>query len=154
MTKLIRSIVFAGGLLVLAGVQNASAQIQNIIEFTTTFPFSVGNTTVPAGHYTIATLDDDPHVLELRGPHTAVLFETEDATPSQAPSKDEVVFSRYGNGYVLKNIWLEGSEMGYVSKTALAELRIAKKGGSPTEHRVSGHKGSRTTAAPRTPASK
>ena len=150
MKRLIRSIVFTSGLLVLAGVHNASAQIQNSIEFTTTFPFSVGNAAVPAGHYTIATLDDDPHILELRGPHTAVLFETEDATPRQVPSKDEVVFSRYGNGYVLKNIWLEGSESGYVSKTALTERRMARDGGSPSEHRVSGHKGSGTTAAPST----
>jgi hypothetical protein len=48
-----RSIGIAAGILVVAGVQNASAQITDPVEFTTSFPFTVGYATVPAGRYTI-----------------------------------------------------------------------------------------------------
>jgi hypothetical protein len=44
MTSLVRSIGIAAGILVLAGVGTASAQITDPVEFTTTFPFTVGNT--------------------------------------------------------------------------------------------------------------
>ena len=37
---------------------------------------------------------------------------------------------------VLKNIWLEGQDVGYVTESALGEGHLAKNGGSPTEHRV------------------
>ena len=109
MTSLIRSIGIAGGILVLAGVQNASAQIADKVEFTTKFPFVVGDTTVPAGSYTIKQDDDDPQILELAGARTSVLFRTEDAYARTTPSKTEVVFKRYGDRYVLKNIWVERS---------------------------------------------
>jgi len=141
MRSLCRSIVLAGGLLALAGVHNASAQIDNELSFTTSFAFTAGNTTLPAGSYTIAPADgDDPKVLELKGGRTSVLFETESAQAKQTPSKSEVVFSRFGNGYVLKNVWVDGSDTGYVTENALGERHISKGGGSPVEHRVAAQK--------------
>jgi hypothetical protein len=141
MKSLFRSIVLAVGMLALAGVHNASAQIDNTVEFTTSFAFTVGNTTVPAGSYTIAPADgEDPKVLELKGGRTSVLFETESAQAKQTPSKTEVVFSRYVNGYVLKNIWVDGSDTGYVTENALGERHISKRGGSSSEHRIAARK--------------
>jgi hypothetical protein len=140
MTSLFRSSVLAAGLVVLAGVTNASAQIEGEIEFTTSFAFTVGNTTVPAGSYTINRVDEDPQVLELRGGRASVLFRTESVQPKQLPAKDEVVFSKYGNGYVLKNVFAAGSEIGYAAENALGGRRIAKGGGTPTEARVDARK--------------
>jgi hypothetical protein len=140
MTSLFRSIVLAGGFVAVAGVYDASAQIVSPIEFTTSFPFTVANTTVPAGSYTISATDEDAQVLELKGAHATVLFVTESAQPKQPPSKDEVVFSRYGDGYVLKNIWAAGSDIGYVTSNALGERRVSKQGGAPTESRVAARK--------------
>ena len=74
MTSLVRSIGIAGGILVLAGVQNASAQITNPIEFTTSFAFTVGNATMPAGAYTIRPDDDNPAILQLTGKHGYGVF--------------------------------------------------------------------------------
>jgi hypothetical protein len=136
MKSLFRSIVLAGGMVVVASAHYASAQIIGSVEFTTSFPFTVGNTTVPAGSYTITPVDEDAQVLELSGAQTAVLFATESAEPKQTPSKDEIVFRHYGNGYVLKNVWEAGSNIGYVTQTALGERHLSKRGGTSTESRV------------------
>ena len=129
----------------LAGVQNAGAQItENGVKFTTSFPFTVGNTRVPAGSYTLRPDDDDPGIFELMGGHTSVLFNTENVQARKTPSKTEVVFQRYGDGYVLKDIWVEGSDTGAEAATAEGERHVKKNHGSGTEHRVAGQKKSDT----------
>jgi hypothetical protein len=80
MKAFFRSIGIAGVILVLAGVQNASAQITNLVEFTTAFGFTVGNATVPAGSYTIRPDDDAPNILIMTGAHGDVIFQTENKT--------------------------------------------------------------------------
>ena len=124
----------------LAGVRNASAQIVYPVEFTTSFPFTVGNASVPAGSYTIRPDDDNPKILELSGAHTAVLFETENAVARETPSKTEVVFKRYGDGYVLKDIWLAGSNDGAETMAVEGERHAAKHGGPQHEERVAARK--------------
>jgi hypothetical protein len=145
MTSLIRSIGIAGGLLVLVGVQNASAQIENGVDFTTPFPFTVGSTTVPAGSYVVKQDDDNPNLLQLTGKGVAVFFETNGAQSRQTPSKTEVVFSRYGDRYVLKDIWVDGSDTGFESVAGEGERHLAKKYASAREERVSARR--ITTAA-------
>src|SRR5258705_4462525 len=122
-----------------AGVQNASAQITYPIEFTTSFPFTVGNATVPAGSYTITPDDDSPAMLRLTGAHTSVFVETQNAEPRQIPSKTEVVFNRYGEGYVLKAIWIEGSSEGAETLPVEAERHLARSE-SKGEQRVAARK--------------
>jgi hypothetical protein len=140
MTSLVRSIGIAGGILVLAGVQNASAQIIYPVEFTTSFPFTVGNTTVPAGSYTIKQDDDDAAILELRGAHAAVFFQTVATATPETPSKTEVVFKRYGSGYVLKDVFLAGSNTGAESILVEGEKHAAKQHGPEAEHRIAAKK--------------
>jgi hypothetical protein len=136
MTSFVRSLGIAGGILVLAGVQNASAQIISPVEFTTAFPFTVGNANVPAGSYTIRPDDDNPSMFELTGPHTSVLFQTEDAEARATPAKTEVVFKRYGTGYVLKQIFLAGSNSGAETISVEGEKHAAKQPGAQAEQRV------------------
>jgi hypothetical protein len=144
MRSLVRSIGIALGVLTLASVQNASAQITSTVEFTTSFPFTVGNTTVPAGNYTIRPDDDNPQILELTGKNASVLFQTDVATERETPAKTELVFSRYGgSNYVLKNIWVEGSNSGVETTPAEGE-RHAAKGGAKSEQRVAGRRKSAT----------
>jgi hypothetical protein len=145
MTSWFRSIGIAGGILVLAGVQNASAQLADTVEFTTSFPFTVGYATVPAGTYTVRPDDDNPRILELKGGHTAVLFQTDIVEEDNAPSKTEVVFKRYGDGYVLKDLWVEGSRSGAESTAVESEHHASKHGGETGEERVAGHKKSRNS---------
>jgi hypothetical protein len=144
MRLLVRSIVIAGGILVLAGSQNASAQIVYPVEFTTTFPFTVGNATVPAGSYTIRPDENEASVLELTGAGASVFFETEVAQPRKDRSKDELVFQRYDGGYVLKSIWVAGSDIGYVTVPAKGERRVSKRGPSQSEEHVAARKTANT----------
>ena len=140
MKALFRSIGIAGGILVLAGAQNASAQITNSVEFTTAFPFTVGNTTVPAGTYTIRPDDDASNILLLTGGRSDVLFETENKTQESIPSKTELTFNRYGDGYVLKGIQVEGSEIGYVTIPVEGERHATKRGASSGVQRIAARK--------------
>ena len=144
MRSLLRSVGIAAGMLVLAGVQNASAQITDPVEFTTSFPFTVGYATVPAGSYTIRPDDDNPAVFELTGEHGSVFFETNGAQSRETPSKTEVVFKRYGGDYVLKDIWVEGSDTGAETTTVEAERHAAKHHRSESEQRVEARKKSAT----------
>jgi hypothetical protein len=137
----------AGGLLMLAVAQNASAQVVDQVEFTTSFPFTVGTATVPAGSYTIRPDQDNPNIFQLSGAHTGVLFETTDARAPQTPAKTEVVFKRYGNAYVLKNIYEEGSNIGAETTVAEAEHHLTKTSASATEHRIAATRKSSTTKA-------
>jgi hypothetical protein len=145
MKSLGRSICIAAGILLLAGVQKASAQIVYPVEFTTSFPFTVGYATVPAGSYTITPDEDNPAMLLLAGGRTSVFFQTEDKDAQKAPSKTEVVFSKFGDKYVLKDIWVEGSTSGAESLAAEAERHMAKNGKSKSEQRVAARRKSTTS---------
>jgi hypothetical protein len=136
MTGVIRSVALAGGLLVLAGVQNASAQIAYPVEFTTAFPFTVGQASLPAGTYTIKSIDDDPAVLELRGQNVGVIFETNRISPNGSKPKTEVVFKRYGSTSILKDVWVRGSDAGFESVAAAGERHLAKTLSPAGEQRV------------------
>jgi hypothetical protein len=147
MKSLVRSIGIAGGILVLAGVQNASAQVTDPVEFTTSFPFTVGYGTMPAGSYTIRPDDDNLEVFELTGAHGSVLFQTLNTQARQTPSKTEVVFKRYGNGYVLKDVWLEGSDTGLETVPVEGERHMAKSQGPTSEEHVEARKKAKVTSA-------
>jgi hypothetical protein len=136
MTTLVRSIAFAGGILLVGAIQDASAQIDYPVEFTTTFPFTVGQATVPAGTYTIKAVDDDPALLELSGQRVGLFFQASSATASGKASRTEVVFKRYGKAYVLKDVWLEGADTGIESVAAEGERRVDKSQGPEAEERV------------------
>jgi hypothetical protein len=145
MRSLVRSIYIAGAIIMLAGVQNASAQIIDRVEFTTAFPFTVGHATVPAGSYTITPDFDNPQFLELTGDHVGVFFQAENAEARELPSKTEVVFKRYGDKYLLKEIWVAGINGGATTMAAEPEKHMAKQLTPAADQRVAAQK----TAAPR-----
>ena len=136
MKSFVRSIGMAAGVLLLAGAQQARAQVTGPIQFTTTFPFAVGSVTVPAGTYTVRPDDDNPSIMLLTGGNVGVLFLVDNIETRQAPSKSEVVFKRYGDGYVLKDVWVEGSDAGVEAAPVEAEQHAAKHGDPKGDYRV------------------
>ena len=68
-----------------------------------------------------------------------MFFGTEDSQARETPAKSEVVFKRYGDGYVLKDIWVEGSKSGAESVAAEAERHLARRE-AKGEQRVSARK--------------
>jgi hypothetical protein len=125
-----------------AGVALANAQVSDPVEFTAPFSFTVGNTTMPPGRYEIRRDTDNGTVYRIEEPkkHIGTLFEVEPTSMSKAPAKTEVVFKRYGEGYVLKSVWEEGSSDGIQTVVAEAERHHAKNGGAVTEHHVPAQK--------------
>jgi hypothetical protein len=108
---LFRSALLAAGLTVIcAGA--ASAQMSETMKFTTTFPFTVGHVTLPAGAYTVTPLETDHALMQLRSGRRAVLVLTEPNTPKRPPKQDEVIFTRDGDTYVLREFWDAASVSG------------------------------------------
>jgi hypothetical protein len=118
---------------------SAGIQIINRVTFSTTFPFTVGNTKFPAGSYSIRPLDDDSEIMEISSADgkTSALFETITAELPRTPSKGEVVFKKYGDSYVLSEIYEAGSKTGAMTVKSHAERQHAKKSGAPTKESVS-----------------
>ncbi len=107
MTRLMRSLVVAGGLAALVNVAPASAQVLEEVTFTTSFPFTVGQKTLPAGTYTVRpAYEGDGSLLQIQGRNDSAIFAGENAgTPRVNPREDAVVFDRTGDHYVLSEIW-------------------------------------------------
>ena len=111
MKRIIRSLVVAGGFAALVGVAPASAQVFQEVTFTTSFPFTVGHKTLPAGSYTVRpAYEGDGSLLEIRGRNDSAMFVGQNAgKPRVDPNEDAVVFDRTGDHYVLAEIW-DGSD--------------------------------------------
>jgi hypothetical protein len=122
----------------LSGSALAHAQVSDPVEFTTSFAFTVGNTTMPPGSYEIRRDTDNGTVyrIESAKKHIGTLFEVEPTSMNKPPAKTEVVFKRYGSGYVLKSVWEEGSSEGIETAMVEAERHHVKHGGTVTEERI------------------
>ncbi len=136
MTPRIRHIALFAGIALLLSVAPARAQITGPVKFTTTFAFTVGNTSLPAGTYTIAPDSDNLGVFEIVGTQARAFFEVENRKAPTAASATEIVFARYGTAFLLKNVWVEGSTEGIETAIAEAERHHRKAGKSTGEARV------------------
>jgi hypothetical protein len=145
MTSVARIMVFTA-VATVGGATLANAQVVDPVEFTTAFPFSVGNTRLPAGRYEIRRDEDDPALYRIEGRDNRVgtFFAVEPASLPKTPKKTEVVFKRYGEGYVLKSVWEAGDADGFQTALAEPERHHVKHGGTVTEERVSAHKRAKT----------
>ena len=129
-------LVVAAAVLVIATAASANAQVTDRITFTTNFAFVAGNTTLPAGSYTVTPMDDDPSVLELSNGKVSVLLDTQADQPARTPSKTEVTFNKYGNTYVMHEIVDPAAQGGAVILPSHAEKRHQKAHGTPTPQAV------------------
>jgi hypothetical protein len=131
-------VVLAAFTLLIAGSLNqAVAQIEGTINADVPFPFYVGNTQLPAGRYEIRrVLATNPDILELRSKDakTAVLIAGNAAQANDTPSKTELVFKKYGDGFILSQIFEAGTPIGVELPKMLQEERAAK-GGAAAEKR-------------------
>jgi hypothetical protein len=140
--KIATRFVLAAALLAAGSAGTANAQVLDKMTFKTDFPFVAGNTTLPAGTYTLTPADDDPSVVEVSNGKASVLLETEGERPSRPPAKSEVSFNKYGDTYVLHEIFDADSQTGAVMVPSRAEKRQQKAHATPTEHTVATSKAS------------
>ncbi|HEX4959650.1 MAG TPA: hypothetical protein VF173_02340 [Thermoanaerobaculia bacterium] len=136
-SSLVRRILAVTGFAMFASLSVAQAQLEESFKFTTTFPFTVGNATLPAGSYTITPDEDAPAAFcIIEGKGVKMFFEIRSAETAQAPAKSEAVFTRFGQGYVLKNVWVEGSAEGIETTVAEPERHHIKRGGATSQEHV------------------
>jgi len=125
-----------GSIFFLLSLGVASAQIISPVTFTIGTEFVVGNTTFPAGSYEI-TPTDEQGVLEIRGQKgaPAALFETEPLVTVTPFKQTELVFNKYAEHMVLKDVMVAGETTGATTVTANTEKRHRKEHGKPTRVR-------------------
>jgi hypothetical protein len=90
------------------------------------FDFVVNHTTLPAGQYSITTIDRGNMVLAIRGFKKGVMVLT--AIPAEAASasdRGKLVFRCYGDRYFLAQIWTAGSERGRILPKSALESEVA-----------------------------
>jgi len=129
-------IALFAGIALFLGIAPAQAQINGPVKFTTTFPFTVGNASLPAGTYTIAPDSDNLAVLEIVGPQARAFFEVTNVKAPKMATATEIVFLRYGDVRILKNVWVESSTLGVETSLAEAERHHRKAGKSTGEERI------------------
>ena len=106
-----------------------AAQIDNGMDFKTTFPFYAGNAKMPAGSYGITQSDIDSSVLQIRsvdGAYSAFV----DFIPTHAEqphSQSDVTFHKYGDTDYLNRIWIDGQNYGMKVDPTKAETKAAAK---------------------------
>jgi hypothetical protein len=120
MRSITRALVGVGAAVLVIGSVRADAQVMEPLRFQTTFPFTVEQMNFPAGHYTIRPVDDlDPFILEISDGKTTKILEVESAGGPSDGSRminpdDEVVFTKIGDRYVLREIWDAAERSGVV----------------------------------------
>jgi hypothetical protein len=143
-TKVLMTLAAMTVTLLMTGRASVYAQVtEPDLEANVPFKFMVGDTSLPAGKYTIKRLDDeDQNVLEIRSAddRIAVAFLTESAQSDRTPTKSELVFDKYGNQYFLSQIWTEGDMNGNQLAKPRAELKLEKSGGAAERDSVAYHR--------------
>jgi hypothetical protein len=138
MKTILRRLVVAS-ILVPTGAVPATAQIQNGMTFTTSFPFYVENTRMPAGTYRISQTDIDVHELLIESPdgkYSAFI----DFIPTHAeqPHKNsDVTFRKYGSVDYLNRVWVIGQRYGMKVERTKAEQKAASAA-TPVEYTIAG----------------
>ena len=123
--RLVIGAAFVGVFALLAG-RPAQAQLAEYMTFRTTFPFVVGNTTMPAGAYSIRRTEDSQSVYMVSGPRSVFLVANPTShPPSIDPAKDEVIFQKFGDQFVMSEVWEGDESTGIVSTMKYKGERVA-----------------------------
>ena len=107
----LRTALLTGACAGVLGVLPAWAQIDGPVDFTTTFPFTVAGTALPAGQYEIRPVDQDPGMyrIEMRNGANGAFFHA-DPLASSSGSATDVVFNEAGGKYALERVNVAGEE--------------------------------------------
>jgi hypothetical protein len=102
------------GLLSLLSVMPLAAQIDNRVDFTTSFLFHAGDTKLPAGHYKVTQPDANADLLlveSINGAHS-VFVEFVPTQSAQRHRQSDNTFQKYGDTDYLNRVWIEGQNYG------------------------------------------
>jgi hypothetical protein len=123
--KTLRSAIFALGLLlVVSGAHAQSIHVSGKVPF----DFVVGKKTLPAGEYSVQSLERSPEALNIRNTDegTSSLTLTRHAEKLNPSKKTVLIFHRVGEQYFLAEIWVAGSSRGTEIPRSQLETQMAK----------------------------
>jgi hypothetical protein len=84
----------------------ASAKSVNAMKAQIPFDFHVGDALVPAGEYTVRSLNDDESLLRLSdGRHSAAVNTNSAQERGNGEGRSRLVFRKYGDQYFLAAVW-------------------------------------------------
>ena len=138
-TLLGRLVVFALGIMAI-GLPVLRAQIVTELDFKMTQAFTVGNTTLPAGSYTIRPVHGtDQSVVEISATSgkPSVMVEVELIQPEGAKSGSQLIFNKYNKVLALSQVFPGGGNSGYQLTQGHPE-KLAAKTEKPTKQTVAG----------------
>jgi hypothetical protein len=106
-------------------ISTAHAQLAERLRFSTSFPFSIGNSHFPPGNYTVEPADDrDMGVLKISNDtKSALIVVIPEGIPHNKPADNELTFVRLGDHYVLEQIWDASDQSAMEPTLTAAELR-------------------------------
>lgn len=143
-------------LLGLVGLGTAHAQITGPVTFTTTFPFTVGRTNLPAGSYVLRPVgpESTDSALQVYGAtnHKGAMFLTERTSSTTPSPSSDITFMRYGDRYFLKDVAIEGEEDGVEAAMTRDEARAAREHPMKSTHKVAAVLGAPAHASAAAPA--
>src|SRR6266481_8044690 len=120
-------LVLKMGFLSLLSVMPLAAQIDNGVDFTTSFPFYAGDTKLPAGQYKVTQPDADDDLLlveSIDGAHS-VFVEFLPTQSAQPHRQSDVTFQKYGDTDYLNRVWIEGQNYGIKIAPGRVETKAA-----------------------------
>jgi hypothetical protein len=120
-------LVVGMGLLSLLSAMPLAAQIVDGVDFTTSFPFYVGNAKMPAGSYKITPSETDESTLQIQstdGARSAFIDFVPTHSEQPHPHSD-VTFHKYGDTEYLNRIWVAGQRYGMKVEPTKVETKAA-----------------------------
>ena len=134
----LRWLVTLAALATLAGV-SAYAQIGSTLRVSVPFEFTVNNTVLPAGEYSISSTGlDNLGITAMRSSDNqrVVLFTGNSASRNTPVDQSTLEFHRYGNNYFLADIWWAEGASGLELLKSKTEKEVAKTASMRRPERV------------------
>jgi hypothetical protein len=133
-----RALVIAALMALAVMVSARVAQAQESMVVNIPFDFTAGNSTLPAGEYTVK-MSGAQHTLILidRKDATASVFVSSNAASSAEPqSESKLIFNRYGDRYFLSQVWNAEYSTGRQLLKSAREKEMAQVAKNETQGQV------------------
>ena len=119
-------------LLIAATTLFAQTQNRQLLTAKIPFNFSVGNSSLPAGDYSISTVLPERMIrIDSADGQHSVILKTLPNYASSPSGNSRLVFNRYGEEYFLAQVWVAGENVGRNPILSGRAMESAKKGSSP-----------------------
>jgi hypothetical protein len=123
-----RALVIAGMMTLAVLASTRVARAQETMRVNIPFDFVAGNTSLPAGEYSVET-SGPTHTLLLidrKDASTSALIITNAAVSAEPQSESKLIFNRYGDRYFLSQVWTAGYSTGRQLLKSAREKEMAQ----------------------------